>query len=254
MKPRMYFSIFVRSLALQAVWNFERMQNVGFAFALLPALKALYPDPVRRREAVLRHLGFFNVHPYMVGIIIGMVIRSEEEISTGTTVPPETVNTLKNALAGPLAAIGDVFFWATWRPFLALISIGIMLATMRFHADHLLLLAPVFFIAAYTLTQVAFRAVTLVMAYRGHDKIVSVIQEMKFRNMLDHVRFLGMVVLICVMGFYFLSFSRSMYDGTWFLSVFMGAIFIGSTRLPPSVVFYGVTAAGVLMYMIRGYG
>lgn len=254
MKTRMYYSIFMRSLALQAVWNFERMQNAGFAFALLPALKALYPDPVRRREALLRHLGFFNVHPYMVGIILGMVIRTEEEISAGTAVPAEAVNNLKNALAGPLAAIGDVFFWATWRPFLALVSIGIMLAVMRFHADHLLMLAPMFFITAYTLTQVVFRVVTLVMAYRGHDKIVSVIQEMKFRNMLDHVRFLGMVVLISVMGFYFLSFSRSMYDGTWFLSVFMGAIFIGSTRLPPSVVFYGVIAAGVLMYMIRGYG
>ncbi|MGA2090929.1 MAG: PTS system mannose/fructose/sorbose family transporter subunit IID, partial [Endomicrobiales bacterium] len=214
----------------------------------------LYPDPAKRSEALLRHLGFFNVHPYMVNIILGMVIRTEEEISRGNTAAVETVNNVKNAMAGPLAAIGDVFFWATWRPFLALLSVGIALVILRFHFDNYLLLAPLFFIIVYNVFQIVFRLVSLIAAYRSHDEILSVIKELKFRNMLDYVRFLGMVVLICVMGFYFISYSRGMFDGTCFLAVFMMSILIGSTKLPPSVVFYVVTFSGVIMYMIRGYG
>jgi mannose/fructose/N-acetylgalactosamine-specific phosphotransferase system component IID len=254
MKKRDFVSVFLRSFALQAVWNFEQMQNIGFAYALLPVLTSLYPDLVKRREALLRHLSFFNVHPYMVNIILGLVIRTEEEISRGEAGSVEKVNHLKNAMAGPLAAIGDVFFWATWRPFLALLSIGMMLVILRFHFEHYLLLAPLFFIVVYNVFQILFRFISLLAAYRSHDKILTVMQEMKFRNLLDRVRFFGMVVLICVMGFYFISYSRGMYDGSWFLAVFMVSIFIGSTKLPPSVVFYTVTFSGVMMYMIRGYG
>lgn len=254
MKTLTLYIVFFRSLALQAVWNFERMQNIGFAYALMPVLYVLYPDPAKRSEALMRHLGFFNVHPYMVSIILGLVIRTEEDISRGAPGSVDTVNNLKNAMAGPLAAIGDVFFWATWRPVLALISIGIMLVVLRFQYDRYLLLAPLFFIVVYNVFQIGFRLITLLAAYRNHAEIVTVIQEMKFRDMLDRVRFFGMVVLICVMGFYFISFSRDMYDGTWFLAVFMGSIFIGSTKLPPSVVLYGVICSGVIMYVIRGYG
>ncbi|HAF96013.1 MAG: hypothetical protein A2X34_07460 [Elusimicrobia bacterium GWC2_51_8] len=38
----MLFSMFLRSFFIQAGWNYERNQNVGFAFALLPALRKAY--------------------------------------------------------------------------------------------------------------------------------------------------------------------------------------------------------------------
>ncbi|MGA2090005.1 MAG: PTS system mannose/fructose/sorbose family transporter subunit IID, partial [Endomicrobiales bacterium] len=53
MKILTLYSVFLRSFALQAVWNFERMQNVGFAYALMPVLNVLYPDPAKRSEALL---------------------------------------------------------------------------------------------------------------------------------------------------------------------------------------------------------
>ena len=36
-------SVFWRSFPLQASFNYERMQNVGFCYSLLPVLKRLYP-------------------------------------------------------------------------------------------------------------------------------------------------------------------------------------------------------------------
>ena len=37
-------SIFIRSGLLQGSWNFERMQNLGYAFQMLPAIEKLYPE------------------------------------------------------------------------------------------------------------------------------------------------------------------------------------------------------------------
>ena len=38
------FTIGLRANLLQATWNFERQQGIGWAYALLPALKRLYPS------------------------------------------------------------------------------------------------------------------------------------------------------------------------------------------------------------------
>ena len=47
--------IFLRTFFLQALWNFERLQNVGFLYILYPVFKSLYKDKEKRKEALLRH-------------------------------------------------------------------------------------------------------------------------------------------------------------------------------------------------------
>lgn len=108
--------VFFRSLFLQATWNRRGMQNLGFAYAIEPALRALYPDPARREESLRRHLGFFNCHPYMAAAILGGAIHHEERVAAGLE-PPEAPQNYKQTLQGPLAAIGDGFFWTALRPF-----------------------------------------------------------------------------------------------------------------------------------------
>ena len=75
--------VFWRCLFLQAAWNRRGMQNLGFAYAIEPALDALYADPARREEALARHLGFFNCHPYMAAAILGGAIHHEERVAAG---------------------------------------------------------------------------------------------------------------------------------------------------------------------------
>ena len=75
--------MFWRCLFLQAAWNRRGMQNLGFAYAIDPALRALYPEPARREEALARHLGFFNSHPYMAAAIVGGAIHHEERVAAG---------------------------------------------------------------------------------------------------------------------------------------------------------------------------
>jgi len=107
--------VFWRSLLLQAAWNPKGMQNVGFAYAVYPALEALYPDPQALQAAAERHLKTFNCHPYATAAILGGAIRHEEAVILGEE-PPEAVDEFKQSLMGPLAALGDGFFWLSLRP------------------------------------------------------------------------------------------------------------------------------------------
>jgi PTS system mannose-specific IID component len=121
LSPRVQASVFLRSLFLQAAWNPQGMQNLGFAFAVAPALRALYPDRARRAQAAGRHLEFFNCHPYLAAAIIGAALHVEEQVARGE-LPPEKVTQLKKALGPPFAAIGDGFYWLALRPAAALLA------------------------------------------------------------------------------------------------------------------------------------
>jgi PTS system mannose-specific IID component len=107
--------VFLRSLALQASWNPKGMQNLGLAYAVFPALEQLYPDRKALEAAVQRHLVFFNTHPYVAAAIVGGVLYHEQRIARGEE-PPDKVVAFKAALMGPLAALGDGFFWLSLKP------------------------------------------------------------------------------------------------------------------------------------------
>lgn len=107
--------VLLRSLLLQASWNPQGMQNLGLAYALFPALKAIHRDPQELEAAVRRHLSFFNTHPYVAAAILGGVLHHEKKIARGEEAP-DRVLAFKAALMGPLAALGDGFFWLSLKP------------------------------------------------------------------------------------------------------------------------------------------
>ena len=110
---------FWRSFPLQGCFNYERMQNVGFAYMMIPALKKLYPNKEDLKAALKRHMAIFNTTPAVVTFIVGATIAMEEQLKkakeSGEEVDDESVNAVKTALMGPLAGIGDSFFWGTFR-------------------------------------------------------------------------------------------------------------------------------------------
>jgi PTS system mannose-specific IID component len=126
--PATLARVFWRCLFLQAAWNRRGMQNLGFAYAIAPALRELYPDEALREEALGRHLRFFNCHPYMAAAILGGAIHHEERVAAGAE-PTFQPLQYKQTLQGPLAALGDGFFWTALRPFFgALAAVGAILA------------------------------------------------------------------------------------------------------------------------------
>jgi hypothetical protein len=59
---------YLRLLAIQGTWNYERMLGVGMGYAAEPLLDDLKTiDPVRHSEAVVRSTDFFNCNPNLAG-------------------------------------------------------------------------------------------------------------------------------------------------------------------------------------------
>jgi PTS system mannose-specific IID component len=100
------------------------MVGGGFAFAILPLLRMVYRGrPEAFHEALQRHSGHFNAHPYLANLALGAVCRMEEEGRGG-----EEIERFKGAVRGPLGGLGDALVWVGWRPALVLGSLVLALA------------------------------------------------------------------------------------------------------------------------------
>jgi mannose/fructose/N-acetylgalactosamine-specific phosphotransferase system component IID len=120
------FAIGLRANLLQATWNFERQQGIGWAFALAPALRRLYPSREQRLARLAEHTAYFNTQPTLASIALGAAARLEEERAQGGQADDAGMERLKSVLGSTLAAMGDRLFWFTLRPFAA--SLGVLLA------------------------------------------------------------------------------------------------------------------------------
>lgn len=120
------FKMFLRSYFLLSSFNYERMQNGGVVYTLIPAIKKLYLSKADRAAALKRHLEFFNTHPFMANPIFGVTLALEEERANGANVDDAAISGVKIGMMGPLAGAGDPLFWFTLRPIM--LSLGASLA------------------------------------------------------------------------------------------------------------------------------
>ena len=171
--------IFWRCLFMQAAWNRRGMQNLGFAYAIDPALRELYPDPEERRRALQRHLAFFNCHPYMAAAILGGAIHHEELVARGEE-PDSAPGSFKATLQGPLAAVGDGFFWTALRPFLgAAAALGVLLVGWK---------ALVAAVVAYNAVHLWIRFRLLRLGYERGDAVVAEIRRLALPELAGRLR------------------------------------------------------------------
>ena len=63
----------LRSLNLQASFNYERMQAAGWLYCILPGLEKIHADNKEDLELSMEHnLEFFNTHPFLVTFVMGI--------------------------------------------------------------------------------------------------------------------------------------------------------------------------------------
>lgn len=117
---------FLRTFLLQAGWNYDRMQHLGVAWSMLPALRQIHAPGEARTGAVRRHLEYFNTHPYLAPALLGAAVRLEEDVAAGVRRADE-VTSFKAGIMGSYGAIGDSFFWAALRPFGAAVAVALVL-------------------------------------------------------------------------------------------------------------------------------
>lgn len=115
--------MFLRSFSVQATWNYRTLTGSGFAYVVMPALRAAYSDdPEKLRAAIVRHTAVFNSHPYVMGVAAGAVARMELDGAD-----PALIERFKAAVRGSLGTLGDQLVWAGWRPLCALFALVLLL-------------------------------------------------------------------------------------------------------------------------------
>ena len=180
-------SVMLRSQFLQGSWNYERMQNGGWAYSLIPALKKLYPNKDDASAALKRHLEFFNTHPYIAAPILGVTLALEEERANGAQIDDAAIQGVKVGMMGPLAGIGDPVFWFTVRPILG--AIAASLATGGS------VIAPLFFFFVWNIVRAAFLWYTQEFGYQKGSEITKDLSGGILQTITKGASILGMFVM-----------------------------------------------------------
>jgi PTS system mannose-specific IID component len=181
------FSVALRSTFLQGSWNYERMQNGGWCFAMIPAIKRLYTTKEDQIAALKRHLEFFNTHPYVASPILGVTLALEEDKANGAEVENSAIQGVKVGMMGPLAGVGDPVFWFTVRPILGALGASLAMAGN--------ILGPILFFVLWNVIRFGFMWYTQEFGYKVGMKITEDLSGGLLKKVTKGASILGMFIL-----------------------------------------------------------
>ena len=173
----------LRTPLLQATWNYERQQGLGWAWCFQPVLERLYPDAAERRRRLADHTAYFNTQPTLASLALGAVAGLEER-NAENGAGDESVARAKSVLGSALAALGDRLFWATLRPFAAVLGVIVALGTGSWQG------AAVFWVV-YNGVHLALRFAGVAWGYRRGPGILDDALRRRFDRMVRWLSVLG---------------------------------------------------------------
>jgi len=210
-----------RTLLLQATFNYERQQGLGWAWALQPALERLYPDAAERRERLAGHTAYFNTQPTLASLALGVVAGLEEQCAAGEGPDAGAMTRIKSVLGSSLAALGDRLFWLTLRPFAACLGVLVALGGSW--------LGAVVLWACYNSLHLGVRLLGVGWGYRLGTAVLGEAQRRRFERLTDRIAVLG-AMLVGV-------------TTAWLLA---------PAGVPRPLVFQAVIAAGLGLGLVAG--
>lgn len=192
---------FLRSFFIMTTINYERYCSLGFCYAMIPALRKLYPEPEDFKAAMQRANEFFNCHPYTGNAVLGVTLALEEQKALGKDVTAEAISSTKTALMGPLSSIGDSVFKATFMTIFAAIAASLALEGNP--------VAPIIFIVPNVALNVVSRWLFVKYGYEWGTRLVARMQSSDLiRRFVEAATIVGMMVVgAMIVGFVKLSIA-----------------------------------------------
>ena len=167
----------------QLGWNYERMMNVAYVHAILPAMIKMYGDDSDvLRDMLQMEMQFYNTSPFLSAIITGMDLSLQNESGTKSK---EAVAAIKTGLRGPFAAVGDSLFGAVIPTIL-----GSLAAYMGMKGNPIGVI--IWLLCAVVI--LGLRYFELPLAYREGKKLVSNVGNF-LNNLTDAATLLGVFVI-----------------------------------------------------------
>jgi PTS system mannose-specific IID component len=188
--------LFSRLLLIQASWSFDRMQTAGFAYAIEPAIRKLYPDAGEYERRMKLHLEYFNTQPYFASFILGAAVRLEQDRAAGTNGDPDIAG-LKASLMAPLGALGDSFFWGALRPAAAVAAAAVLITGYWW--------APILFFVLFNIWHVGLRLAMLFWGFAGGGDALALMARYGFTKMARRFKIVSLTLvggMLAVMPFW----------------------------------------------------
>ncbi|MGH7501502.1 MAG: PTS system mannose/fructose/sorbose family transporter subunit IID [Longimicrobiales bacterium] len=212
---RIKISMYLRSLAIQGSWNYRTLIGGGFAFALLPVLRAIYAGrPDGLAAAIERHRQLFNSHPYLVGVALGAVTRLEAE-----GVEPATIERFKSAVRGSLGGLGDGLIWVGWRPLWAMIALLLLSLGAEWW------LATLVFLGGYNLGALTLRGWSFHVGYYNGREVARQLRRAHVANIQERLADAGAIALGMLLPILAVASMAGPLPGLpWLVVVVIGAL------------------------------
>lgn len=103
--------VFWRSMPIEISYNSERLHNMFYVYSLTPIFKKIYKDdPQAMKDALVRHMQFYNTCPQVEALVVGIVGALEVKNAESGNTMGSTIEAVKTSLMGPTGVIGDAFF------------------------------------------------------------------------------------------------------------------------------------------------
>lgn len=188
MTKKEFRSVFIRSLSMEESFNYERMMNLGYLYSMYPIIMRLYEDKEQKKEAMKRHLEFFNTTSAMAPFILGVSSAMEDENSKNQHFETSSINAMKVALMGPLAGIGDAIFWVSLRIIATGVGLDLALKGNLF--------GPIVFLLMYNIPNMLCRYFGLKLGYEFGSAFIGNVNSSKVMERVTYaINILGMTVV-----------------------------------------------------------
>ncbi|MBH8308976.1 PTS system mannose/fructose/sorbose family transporter subunit IID, partial [Acinetobacter baumannii] len=166
-----------------------------------------------------RPLGLFNTTPHNVSLLLGITTAMEEKNSQQKNMDAAAIDNVKASRMGPLAGLGDSFFWGTLR--LIATGIGTSLALKGN------MLGPILLLLVFNVPRILVR---WCFTRWGYVLGTGVLQRIQNSGMMDILTYVSSIIGLLVV----FSMTASMIDITIPLSFFAG---FSTTQLQDIIYF-----------------
>lgn len=188
-EKKFFREMFFSSFILENSYNYERQQALGFSLGMWPAIKRIYKDDKDgQAKALTRHMQIFNTAPFVVTAITGVVSAMEKEAKDNSNFDNTSINSVKVALMGPFAGIGDSFFWGTLRILATAIALPL--------SEQGSILGPILFLLAFNIPSLLIRYWGGVWGYTLGSNLLDDISESSVFNKISKAAIIvGLMVI-----------------------------------------------------------
>lgn len=185
--------LFWYSQAFVSGFNYEKEEAPGFVFSMMPVIEKVYDNDDEKRDAYRRHTEMFLTEARMSHLVIGITAAMEEENAHSEEFDADSINSIKTALMGPLAGIGDSLYHGTLRPLIAGFAVSLIAASNYTNP-----LGSILFVLVMAGIGQAIRYLGIV---KGYEKGVSLVATLQSSGIIQKLtKYAGILACVVIGG------------------------------------------------------